>query len=184
VEGAASVLRYLISFLVGNSQTHVLPKGDQKHRKALLIVGASRSRGITHGATTLLVFDLGYHRILAVYFPRSGSIPSRAYSTKLAIPQFMRLATVDSRPFITFFCLLSMTPWILRKWLTVAVGKPFDCGQLARWVWGTKRLGRWVQSAKSCCLFGVVGADWKRYFLSDALEEVEKISPARWLKSF
>ena len=97
---------------------------------------------------------------------------------QLAIPQFIAAGQVDARPLLPSFVYFPHKTEFLESDLQLPWGKaPSIVGQLAREL-GAKSSGRLVQSAKSWLCHSRVSAD-EAVLPVDALEEVEKVSPAQ-----
>lgn len=112
----------------------------------------------------------------AVYYSQSGQSQVGRIQ-QLAIPQFIAAGQVDSRPLLPSFVYFPHDTEFLESDLLLPWGKAHSIvGQLAREL-GAKSSGRLVQSAKSWLCHSRVGAD-ENVLPIDALEEVEKISPA------
>jgi molecular chaperone DnaK (HSP70) len=112
----------------------------------------------------------------AVYYSQSGQSQVGRIQ-QLAIPQFIAPGQVDSRPLLPSFVYFPHSTEFLESDLLLPWGKAHSIvGQLAREL-GAKSSGRLVQSAKSWLCHSRVGAN-ENVLPVDALEEVEKISPA------
>ncbi|QRV23915.1 Hsp70 family protein [Marinomonas foliarum] len=118
----------------------------------------------------------------AVYFSPSSQTATESDQVgriqQLAIPQFIAAGQVDARPLLPSFVYFPHQGEFLESDLQLPWGKAdFVVGQLAREL-GAKSSGRLVQSAKSWLCHSRVSAD-EAVLPVDALEEVEKVSPAQ-----
>ena len=118
----------------------------------------------------------------AVYFSPSSQTASESDQVgriqQLAIPQFIAAGQVDVRPLLPSFVYFPHQSEFLESDLQLPWGKAGAIvGQLAREL-GAKSSGRLVQSAKSWLCHSRVSAD-EAVLPVDALEEVEKVSPAQ-----
>ncbi|WP_417528445.1 Hsp70 family protein [Marinomonas shanghaiensis] len=118
----------------------------------------------------------------AVYFSPSSQMATEAGQVgriqSLAIPQFIAAGQVDARPLLPSFMYFPHKTEFLESDLLLPWGKaPSIVGQLAREL-GAKSSGRLVQSAKSWLCHSRVSSD-EAVLPVDALEEVEKVSPAQ-----
>lgn len=124
--------------------------------------------------------DLGTTHSAVYYSESSESLANQSQSSiqQLAIPQFISAGQVDARPLLPSFVYFPHQSEFLDSDLQLPWGKASSVvGQLAREL-GAKSSGRLVQSAKSWLCHTRVGAD-EAVLPVDALEEVEKVSPAK-----
>ncbi|MBU2024907.1 MAG: Hsp70 family protein [Gammaproteobacteria bacterium] len=118
----------------------------------------------------------------AVYYSPSNQAEAETNKVgriqQLLIPQFIAAGQVDARPLLPSFVYFPHKTEFLESDLQLPWGKaPSIVGQLAREL-GAKSSGRLVQSAKSWLCHSRVSAD-EAVLPVDALEEVEKVSPAQ-----
>ena len=114
----------------------------------------------------------------AVYYSEVSSEQTTSKIKQLNIPQFTAAGRIDELPLLPSFVYFPHQTEFLDSDLQLPWGKATSIvGQLAREL-GAKSSGRLVQSAKSWLCHSQISAE-EAVLPIDALEEVEKVSPAK-----